>query len=275
MVVHNQGERTVDKGYHLYFDNFYTSFRLVSDLAKRNTFSCGTIRSDRGDFPQAFRKDVIEKGTAQYIRNGNIVSVHWRDKRDVYVMSALHGNGSQLIERRAAPEPIRKPDMIVEYNKYMNGVDKCDQFLNYYSVGRKSIKWWKKVFFRMLELCIINAMVLYFSANPAFSKKRQAHKLFRIQLVHELVQPLLDKRTDPNEDQSPTPGRKSNLDDIRLKGKHFSETRHPKRGRCSVCAYKKGQNNRYKDTKTSNFCPKCQKFICKGCFEAFHTKSKP
>ena len=113
---------------------------------------------------------MIEKGTAQYIRNGNIVSVHWRDKRDVYVMSALHGNGSQLVERRAAPEPIRKPDMIVEYNKYMNGVDKCDQFLNYYSVGRKFIKWWKKVFF--MQWCCT------FPPTQHFLKKRQAHKLF-------------------------------------------------------------------------------------------------
>ena len=125
----------------------------------------------------------------------------------------------------------------------------------------------------MLELCIINAMVLYFSTNPAFSKNRQAHKLFRTQLVHELVQPLLDKRTDPNEDQSPTPGRKRNLDDIRLKGKHFSETPHPKWGRCSVCAYKKGKNNRYKDTKTSNFCPKCQNSFAKAVLKHFTPKA--
>ena len=45
-VVFDLIDNYLDKGYHLYFDNFYTSFRLVSDLAKRNTFSCGTIWSD-------------------------------------------------------------------------------------------------------------------------------------------------------------------------------------------------------------------------------------
>ena len=71
-------------------------------------------------------------------------------------------------------------------NKYMNGVDKCNQYLNYHSLGRQAKKWWKKVFYTMLQLCIIDAMVLYFVAHLDLAKKRQAHKLFRIQLVHDL-----------------------------------------------------------------------------------------
>ena len=111
-------------------------------------------------------------------------------------------------------------------------------------------------------------MVLYFCANPDLAKKRQAHKLFRIQLVYELVQPLLNCIADGEGDiHSPGVGRKTSLDELRLKGKHFPERLHPKRGRCSVCGYKKGPNKKYKDIKTSNYCRKCEKFICKGCFE--------
>ena len=53
----------------------------------------------------------------------------------------------------------------------MNGVDKCDQYLNYYSMGRKSIKWWKIVFFKLIELCVVNAMVIYFHKNPDRASK--------------------------------------------------------------------------------------------------------
>ena len=60
----------------------------------------------------------------------------------------------------------------------MNRVDKCDQYLNCNSLGRKAKKWWKKAFYRMLELYIINAMVLHFVAHPDLTKKRQEHKLF-------------------------------------------------------------------------------------------------
>ena len=164
--------------------------------------------------------------------------------------------------------------MILEYNKYMNGVDKCDQYLTYYSLGRKARKWWEKVFFRLCELWIINAMVLYFAAYPDFAKQCQAHKLFRVQLAHELVQPLLDaKAAVGNNVHSPVPGRRSIEDDVRLQGKHFAESRHPKRGRYASCGYKKGKDNKYKDTKTSNYCTKCDKFICKSCFKLYHTKS--
>lgn len=274
-VVFDLLEDYLDKGYHLYLDNFYTSLRLISDLAGRGTFACGTIRRDRGEFPGKFQTEAIDRGSSTYLKNGNIVAVHWKDKRDVYAISSIHGNGSQHILRRGETAGIDKPDIILEYNKYMNGVDKCDQYLNYYSVGRKSKKWWKKLFYRLLELCIVNAMVLHFNANPEFAKKRQAHKLFRIQLVHELVQPLLNSRDDPNIDNhSPSVGRRANLDESRLKGKHFPESRYPKRRRCSVCGYTKGPDGKYKDTKTSNYCPKCQKFVCKKCFEIFHTQSK-
>ena len=108
--------------------------------------------------------------------------------------------------------------MILKYNKYMNGVDKCDQYLTYYSLGRKARKWWEKVFFRLCELWIINAMVLYFAAYPDFAKQCQAHKLFRVQLAHGLVQPLLDaKAAVGNNVHSPVPGRRSIEDDVRLK----------------------------------------------------------
>ncbi len=76
----------------------------------------------------------------------------------------------------------------------MNGVDKCDQYLNYYAIGTKSIN--KKAFVHMFEMCKINAMVFYFIANPEFAKKHQPHKKFQVMLVHELVEPLSQKRSE-------------------------------------------------------------------------------
>ena len=130
------------------------------------------------------------------------------------------------------------------------------------------------MFFRLFELCIINAMVLHFAANTDFAKRRQAHELFRIQLAQELVQPLLDTKAQVgNVVHCPVPGRRSFENDKRLQGKHFAESRHPKRGCCVCCGYKKGTNKKYKDKKTSNFYLKCDQFVCKNCFENYHTKS--
>ena len=35
----------------------------------------------------------------------------------------------------------------------------------------------------------------------------------------------------------------------RLQGKHFAESRHPKRERCASCGYKKGRNGRIRTLK--------------------------
>ena len=35
----------------------------------------------------------------------------------------------------------------MDYNNNMSGADKHDQYLSYYAINRKSIKWWEKGFF--------------------------------------------------------------------------------------------------------------------------------
>ena len=51
--------------------------------------------------------------------------------------------------------------MIVDYNTYMLGVDKLDQMMSYYSFLHKTVKWWRKVFFWILEVATVNAYIIY------------------------------------------------------------------------------------------------------------------
>jgi hypothetical protein len=36
---------------------------------------------------------------------------------------------------------IKKPYAVVQYNKFIKGVDSADQYLSYYSVLQKTVKW--------------------------------------------------------------------------------------------------------------------------------------
>ena len=54
---------------------------------------------------------------------------------------------------------------------------------------------------------------------------------------------------------------------IRLSGKHFPSSNHPVCKHCVVCAYGINNAGKYKKTKTSNFCEKCNVFVCKNCFD--------
>ena len=52
--------------------------------------------------------------------------------------------------------------MIIDYNNYMGGVDLTDQYLSYYSMTtRQTLKWWKKVFWRLLDITIVNSWILF------------------------------------------------------------------------------------------------------------------
>jgi len=138
-VVFDLMSKYLGKGYQVYFDNFYTGYELVRDLAEKKTYSCGTIRSNRGKFSDEFIHAKLEKGKSIYLKWNNVLAVHWSDKKEVYLLSSFHKNGQQTIKRYN--EEITKPDMICEYNNHMGGVDKCDQYMSYYSLKRKSLKW--------------------------------------------------------------------------------------------------------------------------------------
>jgi len=39
---------------------------------------------------------------------------------------------------------IKKPYAVVQYSKFIKGLDRADQYLTYYSVLKKTVKWSKK-----------------------------------------------------------------------------------------------------------------------------------
>ena len=46
------------------------------------------------------------------------MAVHGKDKRDAYVLSTIHSTEESKVKRRNGND-ITKPEIILEYNKYM------------------------------------------------------------------------------------------------------------------------------------------------------------
>ena len=44
------------KCHHVYFDNIFMSFSLLSDLEKSGIYGCGTARKDRRGFPEKLKR---------------------------------------------------------------------------------------------------------------------------------------------------------------------------------------------------------------------------
>ncbi len=76
-----------------------------------------------------------------------------------------------------------KPLVIHEYNLSMNGVEKADQYTTYYSFVRKSKKWWRKLFFWLFEVAVVNSYILYKITAP----RPSTHLEYRRRLVDALA----------------------------------------------------------------------------------------
>ena len=83
-----------------------------------------------------------------------------------------------------------KPVMIHDYNIYMLGVDKLDQLMSYYGFLHKSIRWWRKIFFWILEVAVINAYIIYKSLALQRGERPMSHLAFRRKLILSLSEPI-------------------------------------------------------------------------------------
>nr|CAH7713912.1 unnamed protein product [Callosobruchus chinensis] len=77
----------------LYFDNYFTSTPLLEKLHVNSTLACGTIRSNRKEFPKALAEDKsLTRGDFDYrYSNKNIGIYEWKDNRVVHLATNFHG----------------------------------------------------------------------------------------------------------------------------------------------------------------------------------------
>ena len=165
----------------MYFDNFYTSPALCKRLLTLGFGGCGTVRLDRRNIPQSFKKAAPKKGEVATYRDGDVFGLKWLDKRFVSMLSTIHDDSMVSKERcsrqaSAGVETIQKPAVIEDYNQFMGGVDKSDQLVTYYGFKHSSKKWWKRAFFHLLELAMVHAYILYCFNTP--KKERMTHLKF-------------------------------------------------------------------------------------------------
>ena len=83
--------------------------------------------------------------------------------------------------RTAYPSPTPKR----AHQGYMRGVDRGDQLIQYYNIGRRSKKRWKRVYSYILEVCCLNAYVL--DKHIRTGRARRDYLVFRIELAEGLV----------------------------------------------------------------------------------------
>jgi len=155
-------EPLLNQGYHLYFDNFYTSVKLVKDLFSVGVPSTGTAAENRKGFPNSMKQGKqwakrVDRGSIRWERDGVCLAQQWKDNKPVTMLSSIaNANDYVMVDRKEKTNlrwrtvNIRQPKVIQDYNHFMNRVDRSDQLLSKNNAIRKCMRWWKTLFFHMI-----------------------------------------------------------------------------------------------------------------------------
>lgn len=270
-VVMHLMEPYLHKHHHLFTDRYYTSVPLAKALQQNGTAFTGTVNRDRVDIPDPIRAGTTpQEGEVLSFRNDRMMALTWRAKKKkapVIVLStecsaqmvAVHSHGPGQSQKL-------KPSAVDTYNHNMNGVDIADQYTVSYPFQRKTLKWWRKVFFWLVDVCIVNSYALYRAAVT----KPMTHITYRRQIVETLATRHISSA--PPRPRVGRPQKRSHpesRDPERLNGKlHLLGKRQQ---RCCVVCNSYGTGERHR---TIFFCKTCHDHpsLCPGtCFEQYHT----
>lgn len=252
----------LDKGYHVYMDNWYSGIRLYQYMKQRGTVCCGTLRENRA--PLAVRElEVSKEHPVQALRSGNLLFVKWQSSKVVYMLSTIHDERQQEVTRRGG-QRVNKPSCVVSYNSKMGAVDRADQMIQPYDATRKTTRWYKKAMIHLLQVSMLNAFIVY--------KKASDVQLDFFQFQCAVINTLFFR-----DNPAPHPPLPGTDDGFRLIGRHFprkiplTKEGCSKTRRCRVC-YKHGIRK-----ETSLYCEQCPSLppLCASpCFEVYHTLRK-
>ena len=273
----------VQKAEHpkIYTDNYYTSPLLYYKLYSRGINACGTARCDRKYFPQDIRvakKDALNmRGHYDFRAAGPLLACVWIDKRVIYFLSTIHmaqvTPPATVARRRmdGSRVDVTCPPCLPDYQTYMRGVDRGDQLIQYYNVGRRSKKWWKRVYSYILEVCCLNAYVL--DKHIRTGRARRDYLAFRIELAEALVGSFRGRA------RIGRPRSVSHQYELRLDAtkRHWPVAAAVKRD-CEVCMKVRthhGWTRQQYRHESSIMCSECNVCLCvtrdRDCFRNYHT----
>ena len=220
----------------------------------------GTCNATKKNLPKAAQR--LEKGESEFKCNNNgTLLARWRDTKEVILLSNCHNESSSLIQKKnkdGSGRWVSCPEAIQFYRKIMDGVDLADQIAGLYDLDRKSLKWWKKVFYRCLMFSIVNSWVVY--------KQLQRHAKKNIPGFFARIGRSIDSQrpgAEPSQERSPSRKEKRTGE---LDGgcrKTLANRRNNKKKMCRLLTSWEGDMQK-------TLCRQCNSPYCKTCFSVCH-----
>ena len=118
-------EPYLEKGYHVFTDNYYNSVSLTKFLSSKGTYITGTLRKDRKRNPKKVISTKLKKGQMVWKSKGDIIVAKWKDNQDVLMISNAHIPKMTTVTSRRGNEK-QKPNMVKDYNNSISCIDRSD-----------------------------------------------------------------------------------------------------------------------------------------------------
>ena len=272
-VVMDLVKEVQHKGHIIFCDNWYTSPALVCKLSQLGFGFCGTSRYTTLGMPHDSnpKKYTMRKGDdPRFLEKADQLCVVWQDKKRVNLLTTIGDCSLTTKKIRCSKSEtgfrdINKPSSVETYNKNMGGTDLAGQCFQYYTHKHRSMKWWKRVLFNMLDICLLNATVVF---NSIASNQKMSTLEFRISVIEGLLLGWKRSTTQRGQRHSKINIAAGGIDQAHYPGKNPSG----KKRDCVVCSNRRLPNRR---KQTRIICKQCNEPMCViPCFEKFHKASK-
>lgn len=248
-----------DFEFSLFFDNFFTSPRLLTLLGDNSFGGTGTVRENRTEkCPLKSKKEMNKKPRGYYCsavdKTENILAVRWKDNSIVTIMSNEFGTFPLQKAKRYSVQDKQKididqPYLISQYNKFMGGVDILDKRVANYRISIRGKKWYFAILLWMLDVCVVNSTILAHQFGC---------KMDSLEFRRQIARTLLYEYGDP---KSATGPRSISILPIASSSQQHLIITGTQRRRCRVC-----QN------KTTKACDRCEIPLHDKCFKDYHLK---
>lgn len=210
-------EQLPGTGYHVFFDNLFTSLKFFELLRARGFGATGTCRTNSGVIQELVtlknddKKDVIPWGSkfAFPSPSNKVLQMGWKDNAFCLAMTTVISQDAMIVRNRKRPkltsskaktarvpfgELARKdleiPLLFDEYNHHMGSVDQGDQLFSVYPGlrpirrgGGQALEHW------LLVTVLVNTYLIARHSPPSetTSINFRSQRDFRLKLVQSLL----------------------------------------------------------------------------------------
>ena len=104
-VVLSLTSNLIGRNFKVFFDNYFSSTLLLEELQGKRILACGTICSNKKDFPPLAEDKTLNRGDFDYRSTSTALTVFkWKDRKAVHFICNYHAVEMDSVQRKEKDE---------------------------------------------------------------------------------------------------------------------------------------------------------------------------